>query len=175
MESQSFLNHVSFLFGFPSLYSGRWYLSIYDKEVLIIQKYSSNKIKKIIKKEKWMNKNGNYATLTKLVKKIPTIYIFQPKKCYSFISLELDEHGPLPVDTSCLFVYSCWRRKMNAWNWSCPGPRWRWLRLRWKRTRCCTAWRTLKSTPAKLSTLSPSLHPACRFNSAPVRLQKDEG
>lgn len=54
---------------------------------------------------------------------------------------------------SSLFVHRCWWRKTNAWKWSCPEPRWRWLKLRWRRTRCCTAWRTSKSTPARAGSL----------------------
>lgn len=58
------------------------------------------------------------------------------------------------------FVCRCWWRKTNVWKWSFPEPRWRWLRLRWRRTRCCTAWRTSKSTPARPGSL-PS-RPACQ-------------
>lgn len=54
-------------------------------------------------------------------------------------------------------VCSCWRRRTNAWKWSCPEPRWRWPRPRWRRTRCCTRWKTWESTPARgtSSLLSP--------------------
>lgn len=51
------------------------------------------------------------------------------------------------------FVHRCWWKKMNVWKWSCPELRWHWLRLRWRRTRCCTAWRTSKSTPARPGSL----------------------
>lgn len=67
-----------------------------------------------------------------------------------------------------LFVCRGWRRRTNAWNWSCLEPRWRWPRLRWRRTRCYTGWRTWKSTPArpgclfsvKLSQPTAHLHPS---------------
>lgn len=60
-------------------------------------------------------------------------------------------------------VCSCWRRRTNAWKWSCPEPRWRWPRPRWRRTRCCTRWKTWESTPARgtsslLFSSLPSLH-----------------
>lgn len=54
---------------------------------------------------------------------------------------------------SVSFCSCCWRRT-NVWRWSSPEPRWLWPRLRWRRTRCCTAWRASKSTPARPGSLS---------------------
>ena len=89
--------------------------------------------------------------------KIPESDIISVTSLEHFVTWKQSKHTDASLWALSVSFYRCCWRRTNVWRWSSPEPSWHWPRLRWRRTRCCTAWRASKSTPARPGSLSLSL------------------